>query len=111
MSLQSSQTKAPVSPAPGLGNDRMVVVSPGKPMKMKMKKAELQEALQSKGIPTIGKAIDLKQWMSDSLEELTDQYIDNTHLLLFKVLLHKMLTMLQFKGKNWWNNINKLADY
>ena len=51
-----------------------------------MKKAELQEALQSKRLPTMGKAIDLKQCLSDSLEELTDQYkadaIDTSELQL-----------------------------
>ena len=49
-------------------------------------KIELQEALQSKGHPTTGKAVNLKQGSSDSLEELKDQYkadgIDTSELHL-----------------------------
>ena len=48
-------------------------------MKMKIKKAEFQEALQFKGLPTMGKAIDLKQCLSDSLQELTHQNMTSDH--------------------------------
>ena len=49
-------------------NKSISVVPPdaGK-MKMNMKKADLQEILQSKGLPTVGKVNELKQQLSDSL--------------------------------------------
>ena len=63
---------------------------------MKMKKAELQEALQSKGLPTMGKIIDLKQCLSDTLEKLKDQYkadgIDTSELQLSDNVLPSFIT-------------------
>ena len=65
-------------------------------MNMKTKKAELQAALQSKGLPTIGKAIDLMQCPSDSVEKLKDQYkadgIDTSELQLSNNVLHSFIT-------------------